>query len=646
MPNAFQIVISATDNATATIRKINDAMGKVTRPFEDARKSFKRFDAALADNPVVKSLGKVGGAALGAARSIGRIAAPIAAITGATSIAGVSLMADRWAKFGRSVTYASREIGISTTSLQQYQGMATLAGVSTDAMSSGLQGLGTTMEDARWGRNQGALMMFNRLGIGLKKTKDGMWDVNAEFMAVAKVMDSPGLKNNPWAQSLVASQLGMSGMLPILQQGEAGIKRYQALQQKLGYISTPEDIKNANDFALSIGGLKIATEGLGQSLMDKAMPALKPFIDDLGGWIAKNRELISNDVAGWIKTIADYISKVNWKDVGNGITGFFTDAKGSASELKTVLDDIISAFNKISDLKNGVQYTFQQGGGLDQFFGMGGQITSADNAMYIKQHGDSAEFKSRQDQMAKEGALLSYDAFKKQAGWMERLLPESGIQADYKDYRNNYTAKSFMDPGSYRPSGTNSKSGAAAAFFQSQGWSKQQAEGIAANLSAETGGTFNPKAVGDSGSAYGVGQWHADRQSNFAKWAGHSIQNSGLDEQLRFVQYELTQGDEKAAGDKLRNASSAFEAGSIVSKYYERPAAVEEAAMNRGGQAAAMDAAPQGPYSSGSPASGTPSQVHVVVSAAPGTAAKVKSTDNVTASTGPRIGYSAVGAMA
>ena len=145
-----------------------------------------------------------------------------------------------------------------------------------------------------------------------------------------------------------------------------------------------------------------------------------------------------------------------------------------------------------------------------------------------------------------------------------------------------------------------------------------------------------------------------------------------------FVQFELTKGSERSAGDMLRSAQTAGQAGAIVSSQYERPAAVQEAATNRAALAesymsdgsrpvgsygstpatAASDGSrPVGPYGS-TPAAGanadgagngsSTSRIHVEVTlpnAPAGTQAKVRSTDgNVTAIT--RIGYSGVGALA
>ena len=107
-------------------------------------------------------------------------------------------------------------------------------------------------------------------------------------------------------------------------------------------------------------------------------------------------------------------------------------------------------------------------------------------------------------------------------------------------------------------------------FFVGKGWSKEQAAGMAANLSAES--KFNHQAVGDGGRAFGIAQWHPDRQAEFEKFSGKNIRDSSFQEQLAFMHHELTAGKEKAAGDKLKGSTSAAEAGAVVSRYYERPA--------------------------------------------------------------------------
>lgn len=121
------------------------------------------------------------------------------------------------------------------------------------------------------------------------------------------------------------------------------------------------------------------------------------------------------------------------------------------------------------------------------------------------------------------------------------------------------------------------------AYFMGQGWSKDQAAGIVANLRAESG--LKANATGDNGQAYGIAQWHPDRQANFAKWAGHDIKNSTLDEQMGFVNWELTKGAEQKAGALLRASQNAQQAGEVMSRYYERPLQSDAEAAKRGAAA-------------------------------------------------------------
>ena len=107
----------------------------------------------------------------------------------------------------------------------------------------------------------------------------------------------------------------------------------------------------------------------------------------------------------------------------------------------------------------------------------------------------------------------------------------------------------------------------AQAFFESKGWTKEQAAGIVGNLFVESG--LKTDAIGDGGKAYGIAQWHPDRQAKFQEIYGKSIRQSTFNEQLQFVDWELN-NTEKRAGGLLRSAASAEDAAAIVDQYYER----------------------------------------------------------------------------
>ena len=59
------------------------------------------------------------------------------------------------------------------------------------------------------------------------------------------------------------------------------------------------------------------------------------------------------------------------------------------------------------------------------------------------------------------------------------------------------------------------------AYLTDQGWTAPQAAGIIGNAYGESG--LNPAAIGDNGSAYGLFQYHADRQARFKQAMGFDI---------------------------------------------------------------------------------------------------------------------------
>ena len=120
-------------------------------------------------------------------------------------------------------------------------------------------------------------------------------------------------------------------------------------------------------------------------------------------------------------------------------------------------------------------------------------------------------------------------------------------------------------------------------FFKSKGWSENQSKGIVANIIRESSG--NPMAEGDpdkngNNQAYGLGQWHPDRQNNFKSVFGKDIRQSTAQEQMEFYNWEL-KNTEKAAGDALKQTTGAGESASVVSRMFERPANAYQEANNR-----------------------------------------------------------------
>ena len=112
-------------------------------------------------------------------------------------------------------------------------------------------------------------------------------------------------------------------------------------------------------------------------------------------------------------------------------------------------------------------------------------------------------------------------------------------------------------------------------FFMSKGLTRAQAAGVAGNLVHESG--FNPSAVGDGGTSFGIAQWHNGRGDAMKRWtAANGYSPTSFKGQLEYLWHELNNGESNALG-KLRATSSPYDAGMAFCRYFERPAYIDPA---------------------------------------------------------------------
>ena len=335
--NNFQITITAVDKATASVRKIRESMARVTRPYANLRKSMGNLAREIGLPQVGKSFKKIGQHAGEAARRIGRIAAPMAAITGIGSVAGIAALATSWGKLGYSLSITARTIGVNTSQLQALRGAAELAGVSSQSLTSGLASLGKTLEDARYGRNPAALMLLDRMGIQMHRLANGAPDTVRGLMDISRAIQH---NHNVQAQAKIASAFGLSALLPLLRQGPRAIAAYEAKARSLNYVMGNSAVASAARFGMSMNLLRMSFQGLRNAISVKLLPVIQPMIDALTHWIAKNRELIATSITRTVKHLAAALAQVHWAKVVRDIGAFFSGLNRTVKALggwKTVL---------------------------------------------------------------------------------------------------------------------------------------------------------------------------------------------------------------------------------------------------------------------------------------------------------------------
>jgi hypothetical protein len=108
------------------------------------------------------------------------------------------------------------------------------------------------------------------------------------------------------------------------------------------------------------------------------------------------------------------------------------------------------------------------------------------------------------------------------------------------------------------------------AYLISKGLTKEGAAGVAGNMKIES--NFNPGAIGDHGTSYGICQWHATRKTalfNFAKSQGKPANDMNV--QLDYLWKELTSSYAGLIRD-LKTTTDPRDAAHKFAAQFERPA--------------------------------------------------------------------------
>lgn len=573
MANELAFRISAIDNASKVGNKVGNSFSRIgdRAARMSGRLTSMGKTGATALGKITSGLNSISQGARAAADRISSIIPGMSALVGLAGAAGVGALAQRWGDLGSSLQRTSRQLGMSTRGLQAWHYAAKRAGVTAEQFDQSMLSSQNTIREAAFGANPQAMMLMQRLGVRISRGKDGQIDYER---TQHDILSALGKIKNPAGQRTAADALGMGALLPMIQRGTFDADRAEA--GKRGYIFGEDAIERASAFQDKINGLKSSTGALANTIGDKLIPVLTPMIEKLTSWLDENRVNIADRLADAVGKLTSWITSFDW--------GAWYDR----------VNKIADAFGGWGNVLAGIVAIKFAATLADWGLAIGALVTSLTAA-----EAAAAALKATAGGSAAAGAAgaAGAGAAASRAPWLARFLNPYAVGAGALFYSKDLNAgedatlasarraqgKSYLTPGEYAPGGTSDpKILEIAQKFMGMGWTKEQAAGIAANILQESGG--NPYSVGDGGKAYGIGQWHPDRQEDFKRVFKRDIRDSTLDDQLKFFDWELRNGpgQQRVAGDLLARATDANRAAAIVSQYHERPKDVEGEKYKRG----------------------------------------------------------------
>jgi hypothetical protein len=278
MANKFEIQVVALDKFTNIFRKLNSSASQALRPATRAQRQFAALGRELHLDKITRGFRGLSQATQKVATNLGLTTGPLQVLFGlgaaggiAGTAAAIAALGVRWGNMGYEINRTSQSIGVSTADLQRYRGAAKLAGVSQEALTAGFESLGTTLQDAENGRNASAYTILNSLGIGIKKTKDGVVDTVGTFRELSRAIAST---NNPQVQELIANAFGLKESLPLLRQGPEALGKLLAEAEKFSAAANGDALAGAQKFGDSMNRLKLAIEGVANAWGQQLTPLL------------------------------------------------------------------------------------------------------------------------------------------------------------------------------------------------------------------------------------------------------------------------------------------------------------------------------------------------------------------------------------
>lgn len=439
-----------------------------------------------------------------------------------------------------SLGYLSENLGTTTEQLSAWERASERAGGTAQGMAAQFKESADTLAALRSGLGPtDSLQWFFRAGGSTVDLKDG----NTYLLARAKIIKQL-FDVDPTKASLIARQMGISeDQFNFIKQGPEAILALVAAQEKNSAI-TKKNAKDAKDLQNAFLDLRDDLTATATRILLQLTPSIKDLFEWLAKgavWISEHKKDISNWVDSGVAGLKEFVKEAN--SVADALGGWANVLKILAAiKVVTALSSIAGGIGGITSALK----LLTAGGGIPALLLAIGALSA-----YAGYKGAEYLFGDKQKPVDQKPMGLRKKADLRAEASRERV--EAGLSPLPNLAGND--ASSVRDK------------------LVKMGWSPEQSAGITGSFMQES--SLDPNATNTQSGAYGIGQWLAPRRADFKKWSGHDIKGSSLDEQLAFFQFEVTQGKEKAAGAKLRAASTADDAAKVHAQSYERPGADE-----------------------------------------------------------------------
>ncbi|HKQ24085.1 MAG TPA: hypothetical protein VJT81_06550 [Burkholderiales bacterium] len=206
----------------------------------------------------------------GVSSTLGQVAPQLLA---AFSVAGIVAFAKSAIDAGDRMNDLSQKTGLSVESLSKWKFIAEQSNTTLEGLVPGLKGLATNMDVAARASTE-TQNAFTRLGVPVKDGAGHLRQMDAVMLDLADRFSK--MPDGAQKSALAVQIFGKAGqqLIPVLNQGTAGIAELMATAEKLGLVMDGEAAAAADELNDSLNLIKQAGTSLSTQLLNDMAPAI------------------------------------------------------------------------------------------------------------------------------------------------------------------------------------------------------------------------------------------------------------------------------------------------------------------------------------------------------------------------------------
>lgn len=290
----LEIVIAATDKATAVLNRVADRMDRFNAPFQRLRKSFGQLADKSGLSGVGDALKSVGAAAINIGKKVAL------GITAASVALG--FFTYRQAMAADAIGDTAARLHISTTAFQAWRFGFEQADVSQEAFTASLDTLNKNLGLAKIGMGK-ALPLFRALGIDPRKFKTVEQLLPALASRLSRISD-------PTKRAAIATKLlGEAGadMALTLARGPKALEAMEAAARRAGAVIDGSVIESAGVLDMRLKALRSTLASVAGNALGRLYPALIKIAEGVQAALVRYQPQIEAFAAQFATKIPGYI---------------------------------------------------------------------------------------------------------------------------------------------------------------------------------------------------------------------------------------------------------------------------------------------------------------------------------------------------